>query len=181
MRIVSGVHRGRLLKTPQGSDIRPTSDKVRQALFNALRHRGAVDDSIVLDAFCGTGAMGLEALSQGAAQCVFMDLAKSSLELARQNAVLLKEEERSSFILKDVTQPGSKPEGIPPATLLFLDPPYHKNLASLAFMALQDTGWLAAGCFVVTETEKGTDPFLIPGHIEFEKTYGDTSVTIRSL
>jgi 16S rRNA (guanine966-N2)-methyltransferase len=181
MRIVSGLHRGRPLKTPRGADIRPTSDKVRQALFNALRHRGAVEDAVVLDAFCGTGAMGLEALSQGAAHCVFMDLARSSLDLARQNVALLKEEARSAFILKDATKPGQKPEGVPPATLLFLDPPYHKNLVPQAFKALLDHGWLAAGCLVVAEAEKDADLSGLPECVEFERSYGDTLVTVRSL
>lgn len=181
MRIVAGLHRGRLLKTPRGADIRPTSDKVRQALFNALRHRGAVDDAIVLDAFCGTGAMGLEALSQGAAHCLFMDLAKSSLDLARQNAALLKEDDRSAFVLRDAAKPGRKPDGIPPVTLLFLDPPYHKNLVPQAFKALLDNGWLAAGCLVVAEAEKNADLSGMPGSVEFERRYGDTLVTVHSL
>ncbi len=86
MRIVAGQYGGRRLEVPKGRDIRPTSDKVRGAIFNALRSRGAVEEARVLDVFCGTGALGLEALSQGAAHCTFMDKARESLELAKRNA-----------------------------------------------------------------------------------------------
>jgi 16S rRNA (guanine966-N2)-methyltransferase len=140
-----------------------------------------VDDAIVFDAFCGTGAMGLEALSQGAAHCIFMDMVKSSLDLARQNAALLREEDRSAFALRDAAKPGPKPDGIPPATLLFLDPPYYKNLVPQALKALLDNGWLAAGCLVVAEAEKNADLSGMPGSVEFERSYGDTSVTIRDM
>ncbi len=89
MRIVAGQYGGRRLEVPKGRDIRPTSDKVRGAIFNALRSRGAVENARVLDAFCGTGALGLEALSQGAAHCTFLDKAKDSLALAKVNAQAL--------------------------------------------------------------------------------------------
>ena len=134
MRIVAGTHRGRILKTPTGSDIRPTSDKVRQAVFNTLNSRGAVVDAVVLDAFCGTGALGLEALSQGAEAAIFMDISATSLNLAKANATLLREEEASSFLLKDAGNPGQRPPSIPPATLLFLDPPYRRNLVPVSFL-----------------------------------------------
>lgn len=181
MRIVAGLHRGRTLKTPQNGDIRPTSDKVRQALFNALHSRGLVVDAIVLDAFCGTGALGLEALSQGAAEALFMDLAKTSLGLAEENATLLKELSRSKFMQKDATSPGLKPETIPVATLVFLDPPYHKNLVPQAFQALLKDGWVGAGSVVVAETESAADLSAITADILFEKTYGDTAVTVFSV
>ena len=89
MRIVSGQYSGRKLEVPKGRDIRPTSDKVRGAVFNALRSRGAVEDEKVLDAFCGSGALGLEALSQGASSCTFVDKSRHSLELAQRNAKAL--------------------------------------------------------------------------------------------
>jgi len=177
MRIVAGRHRGRILKTPQDQAIRPTSDKVRQAVFNALQHRGAVVEAVVLDAFCGTGALGLEALSQGAAQAVFMDIAKPSLALATANALMLREGDQSQFLHKDALKPGAKPAEIPLMTLLFLDPPYHKDLVPQAFSALQAGGWLAPDCVIVAEFERGAAG--IPGlSADFEKTYGDTSVAI---
>lgn len=181
MRIVAGAHRGRILKTPSTHDIRPTSDKVRQALFNALNSRGVVADAVVLDAFCGTGALGLEALSQGAEHCVFMDVALASLSLAEDNARLLKVENSTEFFLKDATSPGKRPDTVPPATLVFLDPPYHKNLVKQAFSALLLERWLADGAIVVAETEKGADLSQIPAEVLFEKTYGETVVTVFSV
>jgi 16S rRNA (guanine966-N2)-methyltransferase len=181
MRIVAGRHRGRTLKTPQNSDIRPTSDKVRQALFNALHSRGAVVDAVVLDAFCGTGALGLEALSQGAESCAFMDVATTSLALAEENAKLLKEDSRSKFFQKDASSPGKRPEIVPAATLVFLDPPYHKALVPQAFTALLMERWLADDAIIVAETEKGADLSQIPAAILFEKIYGETVVTVFTL
>ena len=102
MRIVSGKYGGRVLKTPRDDAIRPTSDKVRGAMFNALRSRMDFEGVHVLDCFCGTGALGLEALSQGAASCRFVDLNRSSLDLAKDNAAALGVE--AEFILQDVTK-----------------------------------------------------------------------------
>lgn len=182
MRIVAGDHRGRVLKTPVGNDIRPTSDKIRQALFNALQHRGAVVDAKVLDAFCGTGALALEAYSQGATSCVFMDIAAGSLALARENAALLKADGVSWFLKKDATHPGVRPDDIPLATLLFLDPPYHKNLVPQALVALKSSGWLDSdGCFVVAEAEKAADLSNLEGEILFDKTYRETRVLILQI
>ena len=178
MRSVAGTHRGRILKTPTGADIRPTSDKVRQAVFNALHSRGAVADAVVLDAFCGTGALGLEALSQGAAQAIFTDISPASLELAKFNTVTLREENACTFLLKDAGNPGKRPASIAPATLLFLDPPYRKNLVPLSLKALQDNDWLSTGCIVMAEAEKSDDLSSLPGTILTEKYYGDTKVVI---
>ena len=176
MRIVAGTHRGRILKTPEGSDIRPTSDKVRQAVFNALHHRGAVVDAVVLDAFCGTGALGLEAISQGAQSAIFTDISSASLDLAKANAALIREEAVCTFLLKDASTPGQRPAALPQATLLFLDPPYRKNLIPLSLKALHENGWLAPECMVLVEAEKNDDLSLLPGEILTEKMYGDTKV-----
>ncbi len=92
MRIVSGRHGGRRLQVPKNNKIRPTSDKIRGAIFNMLSAREAIDDAHVLDGFCGTGALGLEALSRGAAQALFIDTSKASLSLARENVSALKED-----------------------------------------------------------------------------------------
>ena len=100
MRIISGRYKGRVLEAPRGNDIRPTSDKVRGSVFNILRGRGVLDGVSVLDLFCGTGALGLEALSNGARQCVFVDKDRRSLDLARRNADRLGAE-GCAFILQD--------------------------------------------------------------------------------
>src|SRR4051812_47392489 len=104
MRITAGPWRGRHLEVPGGNAVRPTSDKVRQAIFNILLAHGHPQDSFVLDAFCGTGALGLEALSRGAAHCFFMDSSKKSLAAAECNARAVKTE-HAHFILGDATNP----------------------------------------------------------------------------
>ena len=125
MRIVSGIYGGRKLQVPRGKDIRPTSDKVRGAMFNVLRGFDAVDGSRVLDAFCGSGALGLEALSQGAAHVTFCDKSRVSLDLAKENAGALGCAEHSDFILKDALKIDAEAG---PYDLAFLDPPYGQNL-----------------------------------------------------
>jgi len=179
MRIVAGQHRGRILESPENNLIRPTSDKVRLALFNALNSRGAVVDAIVLDAFCGTGALALEALSQGARQAILIDQEKSSLELAKKNAGILKETGNCVFLLKDSMKISSRPEQQNPATLCFLDPPYNKDILPKALQSLKDNGWLAEGCWIVAEMEK--DYNFEGFSAEAEKTYGDTKILIGQI
>ena len=115
MRITGGEFSGRILEAPKGSDIRPTSDKVRLAVFNMLNSRGLVENAIVLDAFCGTGALGLEALSWGAAHAVFIDKNRTSLDLCKRNCAALKITDRADHILKDASKPGPLPAGSQPA------------------------------------------------------------------
>ena len=100
MRIVAGRYGGRKLMVPKGRDIRPTSDKVRGAVFNMLDSRGAVQGALVLDAFCGTGALGFEALSRGARHCTFIDKNSESLKLCRANAQALGAEGECRFFLQ---------------------------------------------------------------------------------
>lgn len=176
MRIVGGSHRGRKLLSPLGREVRPTSDKTRQAVFNALNHRGAVADAVALDAFCGTGALGLEALSQGAAQAIFFDNTRSSLDLVKRNAKDLSLESQSTILLKDALKCGVKPADITAADLVFLDPPYNKNMVVPAAQALKEGGWLANAGWLVVEVEKGASLHGLIGTIESEKNYGATSV-----
>ena len=180
MRIVSGKYGGRRLEAPKGRDVRPTSDKIRGAVFNSLRSRGAVADAVVLDVFCGTGALGLEALSQGAAQCTFVDKAKESLLATRNNISALGVDSDAVRVLKkDGLKLGACAEDISPATLAFLDPPYHKNLISEVLPMLKDGGWLAEGAVVVCESEKAycfdlSDMFSVLD----ERIYGDTKIIV---
>ena len=179
MRIVAGQHRGRILKSPSSDLIRPTSDKVRLALFNALNHRGVVVDAVVLDAFCGTGALALEALSQGATKAILIDREKSSLDLAKENAALIKESSNCQFVLGDSTKISPRPDSIPQATLCFLDPPYHKNILPLAIQSLKQNGWLSDDCLIVAEMEKEYN--FLGFHAESEKTYGDTKIVMGQI
>lgn len=181
MRIIGGSARGRQLNTPVGMDIRPTSDKVRSAIFNALFSRGGVVDAVVMDAFCGTGALGLEALSQGAKACYFFDNAKVSLNLAKQNAADLGLTDGAHFAQKDATKLGERPSSMPPVTILFLDPPYRKGLIQPTLDALKSGNWLADGAMIVIETEKESAPLTGFGELSFDKTYGETRVCFYRL
>ena len=179
MRITGGEYRGRILQAPKGDAIRPTSDKVRQAIFNMLNARGLVQDAAILDVFCGTGALGIEALSWGASSAAFMDKNKTSLDLAKSNHAALKISVPCSFVLKDATKPGAKPENIAAANLVFLDPPYNQNLVSAALSALADGGWMDADAHILIETERGYDASVLTGYdVLMTRDYGDTAVAL---
>lgn len=180
MRIIAGQHKGRRLNTPSNTLIRPTSDKVRQAIFNALYSRGALDNARVLDGFCGTGALGLEALSQGAEHCVFFDKNRASLNLCRDNIALLKEEENTHCVIHDTTKPLQRPEQIKPIDLVFLDPPYGKNMVEQAIETLKTGNWLDPDCWFVLET--GKDEVINASiSIDDEKHYGDTKIIFAQM
>ena len=154
MRIVAGRHRGRTLAAPGGRDTRPTADRVREALFNVLQHGLGVelDSATVLDLFAGTGALGLEAVSRGAAHAVFVESGRTALDLIRDNIASLGEEQRTLVLRRDATRLGEPPVGMPPARLAFLDPPYGENLAPPALAAAAERGWLAPQAIFVVET-----------------------------
>ena len=154
MRIVAGRHRGRRLLTPPGETVRPTSDRAREALFNILSHgRPAAEgipfaESAVLDAFAGTGALGLEALSRGAAEAVFIEQDREALVVLRQNIAALGEDARARVVPGDATRP---PRAAVACALAFLDPPYRSGLAAAALGALDAAGWLAPEALAVVE------------------------------
>ncbi len=152
MRIVGGVWRGRRLVAPAGLLTRPTANRVRQALFDMLLHapwggRSAVEGASVVDAFAGTGAMGLEALSRGAAFCTFMEYSKAALAVLRANIALCGAGGRCTVLAADATRP---PSGMP-CDLVILDPPYGQALLPGAVTGLAAAGWIGAGCLVVAE------------------------------
>jgi 16S rRNA (guanine966-N2)-methyltransferase len=157
MRIIAGRHRGRTLLAPEGDAVRPTSDRAREALFNILAHGDlAVSgppyaDATVLDAFAGTGAFGLEALSRGAAAAIFLENSRPALAALRRNVAALGEDGRSRIIIADATAP--PPTAPAAANLAFLDPPYNKGLAAPALAALARAGFLAPGALAVVEVE----------------------------
>lgn len=180
MRITGGIYGGLRLEPPKDSRIRPTSDKVRQAIFNILNARGLVEGSIVLDAFCGTGALGIEALSRGALCCTFMDKNRGSLDLCRRNFAALKIAAQHYFVLKDAAAPGqAQPDGA--ANLVFLDPPYAQNLIEAALPALEQGGWIAPQACVLMESEKGWNNDVLASlgyEILMRRDYGDTAITL---
>lgn len=182
MRITGGEYRGRMLQSPKDRSIRPTSDKVRQAIFNILHSRDAVVNSVVLDAFCGTGALGLEAVSRGALCCTFMDKNRGSLDLCRENHAALKMDAKFSFVLKDATKAGLKPADIDAATLVFLDPPYNKDLIAGAMETLSSGGWIAPSAYILMESEKGFDAATIKNcEVLMVRDYGDTRVSLAQI
>ena len=176
MRIVAGTYGGRRLQVPSGRDIRPTGDKVRGAMFNALEARGAVEGAHVLDCFCGTGALGLEALSRGAEFCTFWDNDKRSLELTKTNAKALDVLEQCAFHLQDAAKVKNTSKERK-YSLVFLDAPYCKDLILPAIQGLQSYSLLVDGAVCVIEAEKDFEPNLSGSfEVQSEKIYGDTKV-----
>ena len=154
VRIIAGSRKGRLLTAPTGQTTRPTADLVRQALFDMLLHApwgGAtlISGAHVLDAFAGTGALGLEALSRGASHASFFETSRPALAALRANIQACKWENSCTIIARDVTSP---PACTTPAGLVFLDPPYHQNLPERALKALQSKGWIVPNAIAVIET-----------------------------
>jgi 16S rRNA (guanine966-N2)-methyltransferase len=164
MRIVGGRHRGQRLLAPPGDTVRPTSDRAREALFNILSHGHFAANGIpfagatVLDAFAGTGAIGLEALSRGAARAVFFERDPEALAVLRENVAKLGEGARTQIMPCDATRP---PRAGAPCAVAFLDPPYRSGLGAAALGAIEAAGWLAPDVIAVIEIqmrEKVTPP-----------------------
>ena len=151
MRIIAGRLRGRRLTAPLGDGTRPTSDRARQALFDMLMHspwaEGSLRDAPVLDVFAGTGALGLEALSRGAARVTFIENGKPALAALRANIAACKAEDATTVIAADARK---APRG-QPASVVFLDPPYGLGLVPAALTALAASGWITPGALIVAE------------------------------
>ncbi len=169
MRMTGGTFRGRILESPKGHDVRPATDKVRQAVFNSLLSRIDLDGIHVLDGFCGTGSYGLEALSRGARFCTFID---KDTSFCRKNVAALGLENRSKIMQKDLLKLPEKPADIPAANLAFLDPPYRKNLLLSSLGLLKEKDWLVPDALCVLECEKELNL-----HMGDEKTYGDVKIS----
>ena len=177
MRIVGGRFRGRALKGPASDSIRPTSDRLRETIFNILAH--GYDDPVsgarVLDLFAGTGAMGLEALSRGGAFALFVDDSAAARGLIRQNIEALGLGGETRLFRRDATRMGKAANA--PFSLAFCDPPYGKNLAPKALASCTAGGWLAPGALVVVEEAQGVEVALPEGFTELERRdYGETKV-----
>ncbi len=176
MRIVGGDFRGRALKGPSSSAVRPTSDRLRESVFNILLHSYGAPTAgeRVIDLFAGTGALGLEALSRGAGFVQFVDDSAEGRALLRENTQALGVAGRSKIFRRDATKLGAMPAG-EPYTLAFLDPPYGRGLAPLALDSLRDGGWLAPGALVIVEEEAAAEVATPNGFELLEKrAYGDT-------
>jgi 16S rRNA (guanine966-N2)-methyltransferase len=178
VRIVGGRFRGRHLGGPRSDAIRPTSDRLRETIFNVLAH--AYDDPVtgtrVLDLFAGTGAMGLEALSRGAAFALFVDDGAQARGIIRENIDALGLGGSTRLFRRDAARLGAAGP-IPPFSLVFCDPPYGRDLAPRALASAAEGGWLVPGALVVVEETQGTTVVLPDGFSEIERRdYGETHV-----
>ena len=179
MRIVGGRLRGRLLAAPTSQAIRPTADRLRESLFNILVHAydDPVTDARVLDLFAGTGALGLEALSRGAAFALFIDEGAQARALLRENVATLGLGGVSRIFRRDATRLGAA-HPIEAFSLAFLDPPYGRGLAEEALASARAGGWLAPGALAVVE-EAAKPGFNVPeGFDELERRSYDDSALI---
>ena len=179
MRIIGGTHRGTALaavgKGDVGAHLRPTTDRVRENLFNVLqggRFGEPINGARVLDLFAGTGALGLEALSRGAAHVTLVDSGRVAQKLIRENVAKLRRQD-------DVTVLGSDASKLPqgePCQLVFLDPPYGQDLGGKALLAAKATGWIAPDALIVWEESRAQ---IAPrGFTSLDqRRYGDTWVS----
>src|SRR3954469_22016102 len=182
MRITGGTLGGRRLVTPDDMSVRPTSDRTRQAIFNMLRHKDfdigfTLDGAAVLDLFAGTGALGIEAISQGARWCLLVDDSADSRALQRENVEALGLTGSTRIWRRDATDLGPVgPSAGGPFDLVFLDPPYRQEMIPKALKSLQDGGWLKDKALIVAESD-ASETFDTPGFTLLdERDYGETRV-----
>lgn len=177
MRVTGGELGGRPLQAPRGRSVRPTSDRVREALFATLGDLRGCD---VLDAYAGTGSLGIEALSRGAERAVFAERSSRVLGVLRENLHTLGVESRAEVFRGDVPQVLRRlAAAVPPRCFdwTFLDPPYQGEEAARALAALSGQGLIAPGGGVVVETSRYHPLEDVPGYRRLdERRYGDTVV-----
>jgi 16S rRNA (guanine966-N2)-methyltransferase len=185
MRIVAGKHRGLTLATPKDARVRPTSDRVREAVFNVLAHNDfgigfRLEGARVMDLFAGTGALGLEALSRGASYVLFVDDHFESRALIRRNVEAAHATGATKIWRRDAAALSEMPANAGgPFDLVFLDPPYRKGLVLQALASARGGGWFAPQALIVAEMA-ADEAFAAPeGFVLLdERTYGDTKVLV---
>ncbi len=177
MRIIAGAWRGRPLLAPPGRATRPTSDRAREGLFSMLASRlGSFEDLHVADLFAGTGALGLEALSRGAAYCTFVESDRAAIEILRRNVERLAAGERAEILAQSVEH--ARPPRRP-CDLILMDPPYAGGLAQTALDRMAQAGWLAPGAWISVETAgESLDP---PAGLTLEAERRFGKATLRLL
>jgi 16S rRNA (guanine966-N2)-methyltransferase len=180
MRITGGTHRSRRLKAPPGLKTRPTTDRVREAMFGILTSADAIRDAHVLDLYAGTGALGLEALSRGAAGATFVESSRSALAALRANVAALDFEDRAEVLAMEVSRAIPRVAGARCFTLVLADPPYARvemGSAARDLERLVRAEATVAGALVVLEQSSRTHPLAIDGLILQEvRHYGDTTL-----
>ena len=178
MRIISGTHRGRRLQAFPGEKIRPTSDRLREAIFNILSHR--VHRAIVLDLFAGTGALGIEALSRGADTATFIEKNKTAVSILRKNIHSCSLEDKTQVIQWDALKNLNCIQSLKPRfNLVFMDPPYQKGMLKPTMQHIHDSRSLDnKACLVVEHSRFDTIPNTIEAfHLKDERKYGKTLVS----
>ncbi len=180
MRIIAGSLKGRRLAGFEGEDIRPTSDRTRESIFNLLMHGQFAGDNIigqrVADLCCGTGALGLEAISRGAHSCIFVDQSKKALALAKDNALHCNVVNQAHFLQADITR---LPPTTAPVALVMLDAPYASPLLPAAYAALKQQSWFAPDALLVVEQPRdATVPELEGAELLVSRQYGKPVIHI---
>lgn len=180
MRIIAGQFKGRKLHPPEGSAIRPTSDRTRESIFNLLMHGAYGGENIigchVLDLCCGTGALGLEAISRGARLVTFIDKDTTAIALAKKNALHCGVSQQCFFVQSDAA---NLPPAREPVNLVLMDAPYATPLIAPAFASLMRGGWLAPDALIVAEQERHASvPVLEGAELIDERQYGKPKVLI---
>ncbi len=181
MRIVAGQYRGRAIATPEGQNTRPTSDRARQAIFNVLEHAPwaeGLHEARVIDLYAGSGALGFEALSRGAAFCLFVDTDDGARGAIRENMDAYGLFGRCRVHRRSATDLGPRPGSAGEAfTLAFLDPPYAKGLGEQTLARLLEGDWLAPGAIVVFERGSDEPEIDTPGYERLDaRDYGAARV-----
>ncbi len=180
LRIISGAWRGRSIEVLPGKSVRPTSDRVREALFNRLAHSFAdegfrLSGARVVDVFAGTGALGLEALSRGAAQAVLLDRNPDVIGLLKRNVGKLGAEDRTTIMNADGAH---LPRAATACDLAFLDPPYGEGLAMSGLNSLANQNWLSSGALVTVETDASETLADAAGYVLLDRrSYGRVAIT----
>lgn len=175
MRIVGGSHSGRVLRAPGGAATRPTSEKVREALFNIL---GSVEGDRVLDLFAGSGGLGIEALSRGAAHATFVDAARPALIAIRQNLRELGLEDRATILAGDAVATPAKHPPPAPWRVVFVDPPYRSELATRAVLALPPAQLADDAVIVIEHDRRNAPPDALGSLLRTDqRRYGDTLIS----
>jgi 16S rRNA (guanine966-N2)-methyltransferase len=180
MRIVGGTFKGRTLVAPHGRETRPTGDRVRESIFNVLAHAPwaqGIEGRRVLDLFAGSGALGLEAISRGAAFALFVETDAGARGAIRDNIEALGLFGNTRIHRRDATDLGAKPAGLgDPFDLVFLDPPYGKKLGDRTLARLGEGGWIAADATLVLEVGADDAPET-PGYETMDqRSYGAAKV-----
>ncbi|MGV6819982.1 MAG: 16S rRNA (guanine(966)-N(2))-methyltransferase RsmD [Parvularcula sp.] len=179
MRIVGGQYKGRTLVAPKGMATRPTTDRTRESVFNILSHRDgwSFEGSHAIDLFAGSGALGFEAVSRGAAFCLFVDSAAAARGAIRENQEALGLTGSTRIHRRSATRLGTRPSGMEEFSIAFLDPPYREGLVEPALLSLSEGAWLAPAALCVVEQARGETLTLPPNfNLLDERAFGDTLV-----